>query len=189
MTTLRTFVGLPMPESYRDILSDVRRELSPGLASRLTWTRPEQFHLTLKFLGPTDESLLPELVPAMEQSLADAHSFAFQAAGGGFFPPGGKPRVIWAGLSQGAEPARGLAKTVETALAPLGFAPENQPFAPHLTLARVKEARRDAWEEILARLQRVQWPQLEMQEVVFWKSEPGAGKHVHTALKRFDLLR
>lgn len=187
MDALRTFVGLPLPESYRDILRQLRRELEPGLASRLTWARPEQFHLTLKFLGPTPGELLSRVAEALAEASQAAPVHAFQASGGGFFPPRGAPRVLWAGLGQGLAEARKLARAVDQALAPLGFAAETRPFAAHLTLARIKEARRDPWDTVLARLMAQAWPIFEVAEMLWWKSEPGQGGHKHSVLERFPL--
>lgn len=62
----------------------------------------------------------------------------------GAFPTASRPRVIWAGLGRGLEPLTDLAGRVEGALADVGFASEDRPFSPHVTLGRVREPRRDA---------------------------------------------
>jgi 2'-5' RNA ligase len=70
---------------------------------------------------------------------------AFEAAvrGLGAFPTPTRPRVIWAGVSEGADTMVELAGRVDTALAVLGFPPEARPFSPHVTLGRVRVPRRD----------------------------------------------
>ncbi|WP_353117538.1 RNA 2',3'-cyclic phosphodiesterase [Nitratidesulfovibrio sp.] len=156
---IRCFVGLPLPPQWQDRLAALRTDLhapcadadttgpdahAPALADllrRLRWTPPGNWHLTLRFLGDMPVPRCAEVADALRTI-----SFApLQLAVGkaGVFPARGVPRVLWLGLARGAPECAALAGAVNAALVRLGFAPEDRPFAPHLTLARVREARRD----------------------------------------------
>lgn len=99
------------------------------------WVETESLHVTLKFLGEVGEPGVNEVRAAL-RSVRGA-SFRLGVRGIGTFPPRGRPRVIWLGLTS-ADPLAALAATVERVLEPLGFPPEGRPFKPHVTLGRVR---------------------------------------------------
>lgn len=205
MPQLRLFVGLPLPESYQELLRELRDVWSKDLRSKLTWTRPGNWHITLKFLGDTDEALLPELKDSLAQ--VSWTSYTLQGGSGGFFPPPkpGKPprpRVVWVGVRQGAAETKALATAVDAALTPHGVAAAERSFRPHLTLARVKfAAKEDAvsepaggkgasrpscgWAGLLAALQAMDWPVCSMDSFVLWQSQLRPSGPVYTPLASF----
>ncbi len=192
MATQRLFIGLPLPEEYQRRLESLRRRWSYRLSSRLSWTRPGNWHITLQFLGDTDESL----IQAYTNALAGVKyaSFALQGGGAGFFPPPRdegepRPRVVWVGLKQGGTECTALSGAVGVALQPLGFTPESRPFRPHLTLARVKEARRDPWQELLAELLREAWPACMVERFVLWRSVLGPQGPTYFEVAGFPALQ
>ncbi|MBG0776901.1 MAG: RNA 2',3'-cyclic phosphodiesterase [Desulfovibrionaceae bacterium] len=189
---LRLFVGVPLDEAHQQALARLRarwREVpAPGpQRTGLAWTRPGNWHLTLKFLGDVE----PERTPALEAAL-DAVAFApftAQAGGTGCFPPRGAARVVWLGLARGAEEAARLARAVDAACASVGFAPERRPFAAHLTLARVKSGApgnwtRD-WETLEAEVEKMEWPAFTAERFVLWKSVLGPSGPTYTPLRTF----
>ena len=108
-------------------------------AARLTWAAPERLHLTVRFIG--------EVAPATAETIAAAlapplplPAFTFTVGGLGTFPPRGAPRVLWAGLRSGPDELHALDRAVTGRLLPLGVPPEDRPYSPHLTLARVRDA-------------------------------------------------
>jgi len=139
MGAIRLFTALMLPASYQEGLGELAREWKPRLDLPSSWTRPGNWHSTLKFLGNVDEAALPRLRAALEQVVFAP--FNMQAGGCGVFPPRGKPRVLWVGVVSGADETAALAEGVNRALEPLGFAPEERVFRPHLTLARLKPGR------------------------------------------------
>jgi len=112
------------------------------MAADARWTRPEGIHLTLKFLGEISDEQVAEVARALRQ-IKSFEPFSVVVRGFGFFPDARRPRVFWAGLDAPAALAE-LAARVESAMAPLGFPPENRTFSPHLTLARFKVPRPQA---------------------------------------------
>lgn len=180
----RCFVGLPLPEAWQQALGRVTRALSGRLASRVAWTRPGNWHLTLKFLGDVAPARVPDIAAALARVPFTAFGLRLGAAG--FFPPRGAPRVVWAGLAAGAEDAARLAAGVEAALAPLGFEPEARAFAAHLTLGRVKAAAAgEDWGKVAQALAGERWPEARAERLVLWRSVLGPGGPKYAALREF----
>jgi 2'-5' RNA ligase len=140
--TLRCFVAIALPAAVRESVAAHFAREGRGIAG-VRWTGAPGLHLTLKFLGGVEAGRLPAVFAAVDAA-ADAHAaFSLQLRGAGAFPSPERPRVVWVGAGAGAAEASALAGTLEGALAPLGFAPEARPFAPHLTVGRVKAPPRD----------------------------------------------
>ena len=97
----------------------------------------EQVHLTLKFLGDTEEALVPKLVDAMRRSVAGVAPFTVRIVGTGAFPNLRRMRVLWVGM-EGGQPLVDIARRLEAETEPLGYPREGRDFSPHVTLARVK---------------------------------------------------
>lgn len=130
-----------LPEGVRAALAREIERLRL-VARGVAWVAPENLHVTLKFLGEVDEARLPSLREALAGAAAPVPPFDLAVRGLGAFPSVGRPRVIWAGLGEGADAAAELARRVDEALASLGFPREDRPFAGHVTLGRVREPRR-----------------------------------------------
>ena len=188
MAPWRCFVGLPLPESYRQGLEKAR-EAASGLRSRLAWTRPGNRHLTLKFLGDVDEAVLPGVADALAGVCWEA--FEMRGGGAGVFPSQGgpgrprPPRVLWVGLDRGAAHCARLARSVDLALEPLGFGPEKRPFRAHLTLARIRRPERDDWDALARDLAGLPWPAFTAREMVLWRSVLSAEGPTYTRLESF----
>ncbi|SNR67484.1 2'-5' RNA ligase [Humidesulfovibrio mexicanus] len=136
---IRCFVALPLPETWMRGLDALSGALSRRLASRVSWTRPGNWHVTLRFLGEVEQGR----VDAVRQALRAVRFAPFGARlgpGGSGVGGRGAPRVLWLGLAEGGGPCAELARSVEAALEPLGFAPEARAFRPHVTLGRVRRA-------------------------------------------------
>jgi 2'-5' RNA ligase len=136
---MRTFVAIPIPPNgpARRFLAVCQDRLTQA-GGDVRWTRPDQWHITLRFLGETTEQQLPALREAVEKAAREVEPFDVRLHGWGVFPERGQPRVVWAG---GAGEARSLYEVVSRTLANIGFAPEPGSFRPHVTLARIKPGR------------------------------------------------
>jgi 2'-5' RNA ligase len=125
------YVPLPVrPGDLDAALAGVR-----AAVPSLRWTAPEQWHLTLAFLGP-----LARLAPVVDglRTLSGRGAFTMRLGGGGAFPSVRRARVLWLGTLEGGEAVSSLAGAVASTLAPLGYEPEGRRFHPHLTLARLR---------------------------------------------------
>lgn len=135
---MRLFVALRVPDDVRANLAGVMGDFQRADRA-LKWIRPEQLHITLKFIGGLSAEKLPAVRLALGTvSCANRVELAFRRIG--FFPNARRPTVVWLGIEATPNLAW-LAIEVNRVLKPLGIAPEEKPFVPHLTIARLKETR------------------------------------------------
>ncbi|HUI75952.1 MAG TPA: RNA 2',3'-cyclic phosphodiesterase [Candidatus Acidoferrum sp.] len=135
---MRLFVALEIPAEVRENLAALLGELRKVEASP-RWVRPENLHVTLKFIGEARQEKLEAICAALATVRSET-SVRLEFHGLGFFPGEKRPRVLWAGMEASANLSL-LAKDVDTALETTGIPREKREFAPHLTLARFKEDR------------------------------------------------
>ncbi len=142
MITIRAFIAIDLPAEVKQALGDVAAALAAGVPrGAVRWVRPEQIHLTLRFLGDTPIDRLPALAAALDD-VAGRHSpFALRLTTTGCFPNAHRPRVVWVGLGGEAAALAALVADLNAALGALGLPPEDKPFRAHLTLGRVKDGR------------------------------------------------
>lgn len=136
---LRTFIALPLPHEWTQTLEYVIGDLQDATAGGVRWVRPSGIHLTLKFLGPTDAGLVPEIMAGLDESMRGAHSPQLALSRLGTFPNSRNPRVLWAGVAGDLDVLETLHQRVETLMVGLGWAAERRPFRPHLTIGRVRD--------------------------------------------------
>ena len=113
------------------------RTVAPDVA----WVARDNIHLTLKFLGSVETACLDTVTRALLTAAAGVDPFDVGLRGLGGFPSPARPRVIWAGLGDGAAATAALARRVDGALATLGFLREARAFSAHVTLGRVRTPR------------------------------------------------
>jgi RNA 2',3'-cyclic 3'-phosphodiesterase len=131
---LRSFIAIELPERVRSAISELQQELKKCKAD-IRWVKPDNIHLTLKFLGDTDEKSLDSIVEATKAACSGYGRFDLETRGVGVFPDMRAPRILWVGISDN-DSLTGLQKSIEDGLAALGFTPEKRRFRPHLTLGR-----------------------------------------------------
>lgn len=140
----RLFVALTLPALVKNSIEQVQSALRRVLPSnQVRWTRPDQLHLTLKFLGNVEASRVPALVQALSDACRGSRSLALRAATVGFFPERGLPRVIWVGIQDESDrPLVRLQAAVERGVMEYTGEPAEKSFAGHVTLGRIKGIRR-----------------------------------------------
>jgi 2'-5' RNA ligase len=141
---MRLFVGVTLDDEVRAQAAVVARELQRRLDPRVraTWISPEKLHLTVRFIGHVEDSLVAAVLQALGAPLPIA-PFEVVLSGCGVFPSSGPPRVAWIGLRTGLSSLRAMHDEFDRRLARVGFEPENRPFSAHLTLARFKDVPRE----------------------------------------------
>jgi len=133
----RVFVAVPVSDAVREQMRDIRDALEPqGWPMR--WVRPDLAHLTLRFYGDVASDRVPDLAARIAPVALGAHPLTLEATTIGAFPSEQRPRVIWLGLSGDITPLGALAGAVTSATSAYG-PPERRPFAPHITLARLRD--------------------------------------------------
>jgi 2'-5' RNA ligase len=134
--TTNAFVAVDLDDADRHDLAAALTEASPGPPLPGKRTPPENWHITLRFLGPVDDVLLDRLTHALESSL-DVGGGHVACTGLGAFPRASKAAVAYAAIEDDGLLA-GLAANCEDVCRDLGLEPEERPFVPHLTLARIR---------------------------------------------------
>ena len=143
-------------------------------------------HLTLKFLGEIDPARVPFLTSSLRQALRDVAPFSIAVEGVGAFPSSERPRVVWAAVTEGSARVLDLAARVESAGETSGFPREARPFAPHVTLMRVRGPRDlGRAQRLLEELAQHRFGSSTVSEVVLFESELRPEGAVHRALERF----
>ena len=142
---MRCFVAVAIPDAIREALRDAQGSLR-SIIGEARWVRPEGIHLTLRFLGEIDETMTEAVGRGLSETVRRCGPpFSLAVGGIGYFPPRGRPRVIWVGLSNPVDDPTalsrlsGLQSAVEQAVRDAGMDPETRHFSPHLTLARLDE--------------------------------------------------
>jgi 2'-5' RNA ligase len=138
---LRLFVGIGFPPELK-----LRLSLLCSGVPGAKWVDPGNLHLTLRFIGEVPEDFAADVDDAL--SRLSARRFTLQIAGTGVFGAGDKPRSLWAGVERTPELA-GLRHKIEQALIRVGLPPEPRKFAPHVTLARLRDPPLDKLRDFL----------------------------------------
>ncbi|HEY4308336.1 MAG TPA: RNA 2',3'-cyclic phosphodiesterase [Pirellulales bacterium] len=139
--SVRTFIAVEISSEVRSRAARLISQLE-ATGANVRWVKPEQMHLTLKFLGDVDMREIPEICAAVSQATADVPPFSLRMAGAGAFPNLSQPRTIWLGADDGVDEIQDLHQRLDQSLAKLGFRPEPRRFRPHLTIGRVRNADR-----------------------------------------------
>lgn len=133
---VRLFVALLLPDEIKSAMGKFIAELKP-LSVGVKWVETENLHLTLKFIGETSEKNVASISETIGKAISGSARFDVHIAECGGFPNLRNAKVLWVGMN-GADPAAEMAIQIEQSLVPLGIPAENRPFAPHLTVGRIK---------------------------------------------------
>ena len=138
---IRLFIAINLPQGIKDRIEDCRRKLASRLDARsVRWTRSEQLHITLKFIGYLSEDSVPQITDALNEACNGTGALRLNAQGLGCFPRVRSPRVLWVGIAGDVPPLLALQKRIDAGIVQWAE-PEKREFKPHLTLARLKEPR------------------------------------------------
>ena len=185
---LRLFVAADVPDEIREI---IQRAVEP-LKARVPggrWVRPENLHLTLKFIGEYGEEGLERLSDAIEAAASRSAPFKVCLGSCGAFPAPGKARVLWVGMTRGGEEAARLAGKLDARLERVGVKREGRGFRGHLTVARLKSPH-DCMvflEDLAANMEGASRFPFEIDRLTLYRSILGPSGPAYTALREFAL--
>ena len=141
---IRVFIAIDIPDDVRAAIGKAQALFKRAdVGVKISWTKVENLHLTLQFLGNVEEAVAEKVKSALQSVAAQHPPFELTVYGAGVFPNERRARVIWVGCDDAEGKLSGLARAVHAALQPLGFEPEHREFSAHLTLGRVKLPRPD----------------------------------------------
>ena len=136
---LRSFIAIELPEEAKEGLARLRKELERDEHRFVKWVDPKGIHLTLKFLGNIPSERVTEITEAVQKAAQGISPFLLEISGLGAFPSLKQVRVFWVGITGEVDKLFKLQQNIDSALTVRGFAKEERPFTPHLTLARIRE--------------------------------------------------
>ena len=139
MEQIRSFIAIELPGELKSGLSQLQAQLKAAGHAPVKWVDPYSSHLTLKFLGNIAADRVDEITRVMEAAAREISPFRLEVGGLGAFPNLRRVQVVWVGVGGEVEQLGQLQRSIESGLAPLGFAPESREFRPHLTIARLRE--------------------------------------------------
>ena len=177
----RLFVAVPLPDDIRVALADRLGSLDmPGKP-----VPPVNWHITLRFLGWTDDVAFDRMLAALDEAdLGPPFDVALGELGA--FPRPRNATVIWLAVSNGLTRLEQLAAEAEEAAQSAGFGPEDRPFRAHVTLSRVRPA-----EDVSGLLETFPDAGLGWRcgSVVVYRSHLGRGGARYEPLETFPLIR
>jgi 2'-5' RNA ligase len=141
--SMRAFICIDVPDSIRSRAGDLQRRLQ-SIGADVSWVKPSNLHLTLKFLGHVSPERLNEARAALERAVRSASRFEIEVGGTGCFPSARSPRVLWIGLGAVPDQLLRLHDAIESEMEAIGFQREPKPFTPHLTIGRLRSGRNAA---------------------------------------------
>lgn len=184
--SIRCFAAIEIPEKIQALLVDVQRAFRPKI-ERASWTKPRNFHLTLKFFGEVENRNVDEIGAALQRIAISQNPFSIEIGGIGAFPNLDRPRVLWVGLKQGSVPTEKLANAINVELAELGY-PKDTRFHPHFTLARFKNrVNLKPFNNLFSKFEALDGTLLIVEKITLVKSELHPSGAVYTPLKICEL--
>ena len=143
MTTeknIRAFLAIEPTEDIIQAMVRLQEKLKREISGRISWTRPQGQHLTLKFFGDISREDVHNISKAVQNRVASELFLNLKVEKLGVFPDARKPRVLWCGITGDVEKLSRLQKQLDSDFAEIGFPTEDRPFRAHLTLGRIKDS-------------------------------------------------
>ncbi|MEJ5350030.1 MAG: RNA 2',3'-cyclic phosphodiesterase [Melioribacteraceae bacterium] len=134
---IRTFIALELPELELKKIIDIKNNYINDY-DNIKWEPINKLHLTLKFLGDTDENIIPAINSELENILKNYEVFELTFDKFGLFIKDKKPRILWIGLKENSK-LNCLAQEIDNVISKFGFEKEKRKFTPHITLLRIKD--------------------------------------------------
>lgn len=173
--TERLFLAVALDDEVRHGLAAFLEGNLDGASMPGKPVPPANWHITLRFLGDSTPEQADRVAGFLDERLAAA-PFTIDFGRLGAFPRPSRATVLWLGIDRGADALSEVAAWCEQAAVAAGFAPEDRPFHPHLTLARIRPQR-----DVTALTERVPPIPLSqrVRELTLYRSHLGRGAAVH----------
>lgn len=186
-TSVRAFLAVELPDDLAEPIAETQSSLEEAAGIRTT--DPKQAHLTLKFLGDVAVDDLDDVRAAVERALDRAGVTPFDCAleGLGVFPSFEYVSVVWAGVEEGTDELTRLHEALEAETTALGFDPEDHAFTPHVTVARMDDARGKDLVQRVVREERPHIGTFTVEEVALIESTLTDEGPIYEPIGRFEL--
>jgi len=184
MSTFRGFIAIDI-KATPQIITFEKEIAKTGADVKLV--EPGNIHITVKFLGDTDENHIDAIEQSMKESVLPIKPFPITLKGTGVFPNQNYMKVLWIGITDEGN-IETIARAIDEKLEPLGFKKENRGFSPHLTVGRVKTARnKDQLIKVIENYKTVEFTIQKVQSITLKKSELTPKGPIYTTLREVPL--
>jgi 2'-5' RNA ligase len=188
MARIRAFIGVDIGDTIRHSAIALQERLARTGAG-VKWVEPENLHITLLFLGEVDDRDIVPISRSIEAAARTEPAFALRVSGIGAFPTLRRPKVLWGGVSDGADALRRLYADLEAKLLDLGlYRKEERGYTAHLTLGRLK-SERDGLGLAPELTQYLSWEggRTDVNQLLLYSSEQGRHGFEYAVLARSNL--
>lgn len=183
---IRTFVALKIHPGKK-VLNQLNDFKSIFRNDEIRWVHEDNFHLTLRFIGNTTREQLYTLVDNIELVTEQSESFKLEINGIGSFNSKGKPRVLFAKITE-SKVLSELVAEIEKSVVAAGFHEELKPFRPHLTLGRIKNlVSRIHFYSVIEELEKINYQDIEVSEFILYQSILKPEGPIYKPIKTFKL--
>ena len=134
---MRAFIAIELPAEIKKYLSGLQEKLK-ATGAEVKWVKPQNIHLTLKFLGEINQELFFKICEILDRITANSAGYTISLGVIGAFPKITSPRTIWAAIEKGGQQTQRLAAQIEEELAKIGHPKEACPYTCHITIGRRK---------------------------------------------------
>ncbi len=188
---MRTFIAIELPQETKNHLAKLQEQLKTTGAD-VKWVTPHNIHLTLKFLGETNEKKIDKIKAILKLTAEGKKSFPVSLSSIGTFPNLDFPRIIWLGIDKGTAQIKELVEELEERIAKIGIPKEKRPFSSHITIGRIKSADKkelliEALKNTSALLEKSPLPEFPADKITFFKSTLTPKGPIYEILKEVNL--
>lgn len=183
---MRTFIAVTLSENLHRYCTSLQEELKK-LDLNVKWTEHENMHMTLKFLGETDDNTCEKVKEILKSTVREERCVRTKITEAGAFPRLKYPRVLWVGFGDEEKILENYFLEIEKQLKPLGFPPEKREFKPHLTLGRFRSQKNIS--AFIKKMESLRIEPLEgyIEKVVFFRSQLTPRGSIYTPLEEIKL--
>jgi 2'-5' RNA ligase len=184
----RVFCAVELPDAVRQrVVQHIIRLKETAPKAHASWSRADNIHLTLKFLGDIPQTSVSKLSEAASRTVGGVASFTIRLEQTGVFPPHGSPRVLWIGVNDSEAKFAGLHQRLEAETEKAGFSRESRAFHPHLTLARIRNPEHARTLASAHKATEFEPVEIEVSELVVIRSELSSQGSKYSTISRHPL--
>jgi len=184
MSKIRCFIAIDIPKSKKII--DLSNQIKKSGAN-VKLVELKNIHITLKFLGDTEEEYINQIEKTIKESTDGIEPFDIKLANTGVFPNRNYVKVMWVGIEDKGELAQ-ISNNINECLAALGFEKDKREFSPHLTIARVRSARnKERLVEIVNKYNDIEFSIIKVDSIKLKQSELTPKGPIYTTLREIKL--
>ena len=185
---IRAFLAIDPPENILQAMFRLQEKLKREISGRISWTKPQGQHLTLKFFGDISTEDVNNICSAVQKRIVSESKLNLKIEKLGVFPDARRPRVIWCGISGNVEKLTALQKDFDSDFVDIGFPREDRPFQAHLTLGRIKDSSGlTGIDEALTKYSEFTAGEFNCTELILFQSKLSPQGAIYTKLAEFAL--